>query len=491
MEEGYSVEICKELEKKFHNAALHRPMHVERFEEGIELVYDVTGVFPPNKGRIHLVIEKFVGGGFAGQVYRVKVLNIESYDGPVGGLEAGGHYAMKILIPPTGFSRLFRSVLYWIGFQGPFQLQVNPVAARSSALWQKFIRRGAKICFGNESTVVDIHATFVDSRMGSCGELSEWIEGRTWRLEVDEHLDLLRQWKKHKKIDALSLGSPEYRAKREFMNKFVELLHKMGGDELARQYEWSTWKSQPNCLKRRDKEESPSEGLVAVDCRAGLALLPFLPMSPGDIKLIAGGLLRGSPVQFDRGDVGKLEQFVETHSGEFVDMSPMLEQLKADEQVYRESIPDITHNHFRLLYSSRLWLTMHNSFVTGWKIRNLVNEQCEKQLRSSRALVLLFYIIGFLPLIGRFFRRIWGQDYWREHYREMLKSWNYLCRAVRGKVIEKVISWYRAGRIDDERTRKIVAQLWRSLYHLPLSVLPMGIHKFITDRRYYLCCNAS
>jgi hypothetical protein len=75
-------------------------------------------------------VDKFVGGGFAGQVYRVKILDIESGDGAIEGLEVGGIYAIKILIPPSNFSRLFRNVLYWIGFQGPFQLQVNPFAAR-------------------------------------------------------------------------------------------------------------------------------------------------------------------------------------------------------------------------------------------------------------------------------------------------------------------------------------------------------------------------
>ena len=58
-------------------------------------------------------------------------------------------------------------------------------------MWQKFIRRGAKIWFGDERTVVDIHATFVDNIMGSCGELSEWVDGRTWRLEVHENLGIL------------------------------------------------------------------------------------------------------------------------------------------------------------------------------------------------------------------------------------------------------------------------------------------------------------
>jgi hypothetical protein len=275
-----SVDLYSRLEEEFQKTSIYRPMHVAHYDSGTELDYDIISVAEANKGHIRLLIDKFVGGGFAGQVYRVKVLDIES-DGPVEGLEKDGTYAVKILIPPENSSRLFRDALYWIGFQGPFQLQVNPVAARSGALWQKFIRRAAKIRFGNENSVTDILATFVDPTLGSCGELSEWIDGRTWRLEVDEYLDLLNYWERGKKINTGHLGSPEYRAKKVFMAEFVRLLHDMGAHEFARQYEWSTWKSQPNCLKRTDRNNPPDDGLVAVDFRAGLTLLPFLPMSPG------------------------------------------------------------------------------------------------------------------------------------------------------------------------------------------------------------------
>ncbi|GAH24781.1 unnamed protein product, partial [marine sediment metagenome] len=325
----YSVEVCRKLEEKFHAAHLHRPMRIARYDAGDELVYNVMGVGQPVTARAHLVVEEFVGGGFAGQVYRVKVSEIEAGDEPIESLDVGRVYAMKILIPPSNFSRLFRNLLYWTGFQGPFQLQTNPAAARAGALWQKFIRLGAKIRFGDERTIVDIYATFVDSRLGSCGELSEWVDGRTWRLEVDDRLDSLKRWRRGRKVDADRLGSPEYRAKREFMGELVRLLYDMGGYEFARQYEWWTCKSQPNCLKRRDTEDNPSGGLVAVDFRAGLALLPFLPMSPGDFKLIVKGLMRGSLVQFDRGNTDKLERFAEANSDEFSDMHQMLEELKA------------------------------------------------------------------------------------------------------------------------------------------------------------------
>ena len=479
-----ALAVYRKLEMEFSRADLHRPMHLERYEAGAELEYEVTAVSGGIQGKVRLAIDKFVGGGFAGQVYRVKLLNVSSETATVGGLQAGGIYAMKILIPPNGFSKFFRNTLYWVGFQGPFQLQVNPVAARSGALWQKFIRRAAGIRFGDEAAVVDIHATFVDSSLGSCGELSEWVDGRTWRLEVDERLDLLRRWVKGKKVNVELLGSPEYRAKRQFMHEFVELLHDVGAVEFARQYEWSTCKSQPNCLKRRQSGDSPSEGLVAVDFRAGLALLPFAPMSPGDFKLIFKGIARGSLVQFDRGDIAKLADFAASHPHEFSDMQSMLEDLKATEQVYRDSIADVTHNHLRLFSSTRLWSTIFNSAIAGWKVRNLIDEKWQQKLSHNRALTLLFALLGIIPLIGRFFRRIWGQSFWRRHYIAMLTSWGYLRRSFRAKAIEKVISWHRSERLSNENALKVADLVWPCLYHLPLSLLPAGIHRFVTDWQY-------
>ena len=484
MEIDYSVDVYRQLEQQFQNTALHRPMRYERYEAGTILEYDVTSVTESNKATIQLEVEKFVGGGFAGQVYRVKILDIKTEGKNIGGLHIDGVYAMKILIPPSGFSRLFRNALYWIGFQGPFQLQVNPAAARSGALWQKFIRRGAQTVFGQETAVVDICATFVDENLGSCGELSEWVNGRTWRLEVDDHLDELKRWSKGKEVDPAKLGSPEFRAKKEFMHKFVELLHQMGAHEFARQYEWSTWKSQPNCLKRSNTEDIPSEGLTAVDFRAGLALLPFLPMSPGDFKLIITGLLRGSLVQFDRGDIAKLKQFVAAHKEKFNGMEGMLPELEAAEQLYRNSVPDITHNHFRLLFSPRLWSSMLKSAVIGWKVRNLISDKYQDRLQNSSILTLLFAVLGLVPFFGRLIRRVWAQPFWRAHYHSMLTNFGYLRRAFEAKFIEKLINWHRDGRLDDKNALIVANQLWRSSYHWPLSILPVGIHKLLTDWQY-------
>jgi len=463
-------------------------MRVSRYEAGAELTYPVRGLGADSVANVRLIVERFVGGGFAGQVYRVKVLRIDGAQ--IAGLDVGGVYAMKILIPPSAFSRRFRNLLYWIGFQGPFQLQVNPAAARAGALWQKLIRRGAKTRFGDELAVVDIYGTFIDEQLGSCGELSEWVDGRTWRLEVDDRLDLLRQWCKGRLAPGeaqkrgLPLGSPEYRAKKTFMREFVQLLTDMGAYEFARQYEWSTCKSQPNCLKRRAAEEDPAGGLVAVDFRAGLALLPFLPMSPGDVKLIAKGIGRGSVVQFDRGSLERLQQFIAAHDSEFADMHEMLAELQEAERIYRDSVPDITHHHVRLLHRRELWGTMLDSAVTGWRVKNLVEERQAQRLRKSRVLTVAFFLVGCIPFLGRTLQRIGGRPDWRRHYARMVSSPRYFRQAFRARVAERLIEWHRAGRVDEERALRLADRPWRFLGHWPLSILPAGLHRFLTDGRF-------
>lgn len=480
----YSVTVCNDLEATFSTCGLHRPMNIGHYDEGRELTYTMTTIEAPSvTASITCKILKFVGGGFAGQVYKVEILEVRSERAV--SITKGDTLAMKILIPPSGFSLLFRNLLYGIGFQGPFQLQTNPVASRCGALWQKLIRRAAEQQFGNRASVNEIHATFVDETLGSCGELSDWVEGRTWQLEVDPHMEQLSRWDHGKKVDTTQLGSPEYRAKKQFMQEFVALLHEMGAHEFARQYEWSTWKSQPNCLKKLSTEATPDKGLIAVDFRAGLALLPFLPMSPGDVKLIFQGLLRGSLVQFDRGDTKTLRNFVEQRRETFTDLLPLLDELEVSERIYRDSVPDITHNHVRLLFSGRLWSTMLKSSVQGMRVRNIIDASFEQTLGRVPPVAFLFWCIGLIPFLGTPLRKAIGHGAWRRHYLSILTSPAYLIRALRGKMSETAISWHRDGRITATTAGRVAASIPVFFAHLPFSLLPPGLHKFFTSWNYF------
>ena len=114
MEFERSVETISELRRGFQRADVHRPMRVERHQVGDELTYEARGLVPDRPALLRVKIEKFVGGGFAGQVYKVTLLEMDAPDGPVEGLTVGGTYAIKVLLPPSGKARMFREFLYRI-----------------------------------------------------------------------------------------------------------------------------------------------------------------------------------------------------------------------------------------------------------------------------------------------------------------------------------------------------------------------------------------
>ncbi|MBN1326494.1 MAG: hypothetical protein JW996_00940 [Candidatus Cloacimonetes bacterium] len=478
----YSIAKIFSLMDRFKSMKILRPFRYDRYEPGIELTYELQTFTTAGTVKITLLIEKFIGGGFAGQVYQVR---LKSCSARVSGLNPEALYAMKILIPPGRFARIFRNLLYFIGFGSFFQLQVNPAAARAGALWQKIIRRAAAIELGSEDLVADIHGTLLDTRLGSCGEILEWIDGRTWRLEADDHLNLLKKWHRGKIVNDPDLGSPEYRAKYTFMHDFVRMLHKIGAPELARQYEWTTCKSQPNCLKRKSFESDPSRGLVAVDFRAGLVLLPFLPMSPGDIKLIWQGLKRGSLVQFDRGNLKKLTLYLHTRKEAFTDLLPLIAELSEKEKLYRNSVPDITHNHLRLLFSRKLHETILRAAIQSWQIRNIIDQDFAEYLNRKMFAGRLFYFLNFIPLLGRFFLKLCGNKTWLSHYRLIFSNRRYFIRAIKAHICERLIKWHRAERINSEKVDIILHSFTSYCWHSLLSLLPEGLHRFFSDRRYF------
>lgn len=505
---AYSGDVVRELKRRFRAETLFRPLRLGRYEPDEVLEYDIRGVWPSRPAHVRLSVERHVGGGYAGQVYRVRVLEIEAPEGPVEGLVPGRVCALKILVPVSGFGRFIRNLLFGIGFQGPFSPQVNPDAARAGALWQKFIRRGAAERLGSERAVVDVIATLVDPVLGSCGELSEWVDGRLWRYEVDDNLFARLDWKPG--LPAEGLGSPEYRKKRTFMRDLVGLMHDMGAHELARQYEWWTMKSQPNALKRLEEDADPERGLVAVDFRAGMTLLPFLPQCPADFKLIARGVARGSLVQFDRGDLRALEAHVSVREAAFADMAGALEELKRADQAYRDSLLDVSHHHIQLITRPRLWTAIHRAWVRGWEIRRMAGPEAAGRLRKSRFAALLFLLLGLLPvltpvlfllefpgrsvglwllwlapLLGPFVRKLWGRRDYRRHIGALLTKAGYLGRAIRGHVAEALIRWHRAGRVNDQRALAIARKPGLYFINRPLAFLPAGLHRFLTDKAFF------
>ncbi len=207
-------------------------------------------------------------------------------------------------------------------------------------------------------------------------------------------------------------------------------------------------------------------------------------MSPGDFKLIAKGVARGSLVQFDRGSLDKLKTFMEEHAKAFAGMKPQFAELQAAEETYRSSLPDVTHNGLRLLYSGQLWSTIFASAVTGWRVCNLLDDSSETRLRQSRIKTFLFFLLGMIPLLGGGLRKWTARADWRRHYQTMLSNWAYLKKALHGKAVENVIKWHRAGRVTAARAQHLAAHAVPYICHLPFSLLPVGLHRTLTDAAY-------
>jgi len=504
---AYSSDVCRQLAAVADEAGLLRPRRVTRHEAGDTLEWDLTGVAPAWKARAAFRLERYVGGGFAGQVYRARLERLEVEGGAAAPLEVGGTYAIKIFVPWSRFGRGFRNLLYGLGFQAPFGLQVNPAAARACALWHKLIRRGASVGLrGGEAVVVDVHATFFDPALGSMGEVLEWIDGRVWRLEVDDRLFARKDAGASPAAATAATDAPggaaapatEYAAKRAFMRQLVDLFHEMGAPELARQYEWWTMKSQPNALKRRGGEESPgaagdrlaeredpAEGLVAVDFGAGLALLPFLPMSPADVKLIFRGLAAGRPVQFDRGDLARLEAFVANHALVFGDLAGALAELREAEVAYHGGQLDLANHRLRVLTDGRLRRAAREGWARGYAARGLMDPQAAARFARRPVRLALFILLGLVPLVGRFLQRLWGSAPYRRHLGAMLTSAAYLGRALRARQAEILIDWHRKGRAGPERALALLGHpvaFWLQAW--TLAILPARLHRLLTDRRY-------
>ncbi len=453
MKAAYSLDIVRALEKEAEAVGPLRLYKRTRFEAGDRIEAEITGVVPARRARALFEVRKFAGGGFAGQVYQVEAKELVPEGEPIEGLEKGGIYALKILVPPSGFSKFFRNTIYWLAYQGPFSAQVNHAASRTGVLWQKLVRRGAAIRLGSEGAVADTYATFFLPGMKSYAEVNEWVDGRTWRYEVDDDVFARKVFDPADPGSAIeTAASKEYLGKRLFMHRFVELFHEMGAPELARQYEWWTAKSQPNALKREGTNHNPIDGLCAIDFRAGLALLPFVPMSPGDFKLINDGFRRGHAVQFDRGDLGRLERFVDAHAGEFEDLRPALEELKETDPAYRASLPDITHHGVRLFFDDALRPSVKRGLIEGYQCSGLLDDEHTRKLCGSSILFTLFFIMGALPLLGSFLRKLWGNRLYRTHIGQALASRAHLAATFRARMAETLIAWHRSGKSGEKRT---------------------------------------
>jgi hypothetical protein len=468
------------LLERIHAQQVLLPYRPDRYEDGDTLEVPIATVWPEADGHARFRLDRFVGGGYAGQVYRATLQALDLPEGTRTELAVGRVYAVKILVPPTPGARRFRDLLYWLAFQGPFGPRTFADACRAGLLWQKAVALGMEARYGQRGAVAEPYASFYDAGMRAHGDVGEWIDGRTWRLEADAEPRLRRGWRT---VDPRATRSPEYVAKRRFMADLTALLHELGAPELARQYAWWSMKSQPNVLKRRGHDADPAAGLCAVDFRAGLALLPYLPMSPVDVRLILSGIRRGSWTQFDRGDPARLRAFSERYPDVFGRVGGMLDALERRDAAYRRALPDLAHQAWGLLTDSTLRGAVRDGLVTGYVTAGLADARGAAALRASRTRFAAFYLLGAVPLLGGCVRRLVGNRDVRWHVRRCLSEPAYFRRAGRAVVAARLVRWVRAGRVGTARAAFLADRpAWFWLSQCTAGLLPFaGLHRAVAE----------
>ncbi len=195
-------------------------------------------------------------------------------------------------------------------------------------------------------------------------------------------------------------------------------------------------------------------------------------------------MARGSQVQYDRGDLEKLEAFCDDYVEEFADLRPALEELKTADPAYRASQLDVIHHRCRLFTDSDLRHNVKTGLIQAWKARGLVDEVHAWRLTESFFMFWVFYLLGCVPVLGMRLRRYWGDPAYARHIRAFFTNFGYLCRALRVYELETLLDWYRNGRADEGGLDRFLDNpllFWRTRLITILLPLPAKWQRFLTD----------
>ncbi|MDO8589080.1 MAG: hypothetical protein Q7T82_18790 [Armatimonadota bacterium] len=419
-------------------------------------------------------IERYCGGGFAGQVYRARCVQCDD-----GWLAPGEVFALKFFSPRSGMRRRFRDFLYLLAFQSPFPHQFNEAAVRTGLYLTRLLRWASRVEFGSDAPINDCLGAFWDEHIGSFAEIDEWVEGRVTDPDVDSEI-LIRRSRNKRISKAMSEGeSSVYRErhserseesafsgahgigpllepnteiahKKKFMAALVRLCGELGIDDLARQVYWWTGMSQANVLTRNSGSEQRE--FVWVDRRPGL---PGFLLSIGDFPLLLKAIRRGSIPPFDRINFKKLRMWAKAPDREAWEST--VDELKAEDDLYRSQQIDLIGNNVRLLTSKRLRSSIADSIINYWRLAGRVDDKTAGKLRGVRMLPHL--LLSCIPLIGARLQKLFGNADYRAHVKRFLVDgryrWEYYDR--RRKV--DLSMWLRDGRVSEKRAERVLDSL--------------------------------
>jgi hypothetical protein len=422
------------------------------------------------------------GSGFAGQVYRAEPEGRIRFDG--GGVVRP--VAIKVLKPRSRLKRLFRDLLFQLSFQTSYAPRLREESLRSGLAWQALLRAAAGIELGARSAVARPLGYFWDASLASFAEVHEWVDGRRTHYEADD--GLLLRWLRREPDSTRS----EIERKRTFMSALVNLCREIGATGLARQYEWYTLVSQANVLARRPPEAgevvNPWSEFVAVDCRPGLAVPFFLPLSPAHLRIIRSGFPNGNLAHFDEVDFGKLAAYLADHQGEFGSLAGLVPRLVEDDRRYRAGLPGLWGFTKRSFFSEEHWRAVKAAAIEDRRRLGHISPSWSWRLNFSPSWFLVFFLLDRLPVLGLPLMRLAFHERYREHLWKYLTSPDYFKNAWEAWRAADLLDWSLEGRVSPERCERLAGSFPIYLFDKALlDWLPAGIQRLFSDAEARVC----
>lgn len=415
------------------------------------------------------------GSGFAGQVLRAQPLNGVIWDGA--GLDSGRSVALKILRPRSAMKIAFRDLLFRFCYQTSYAARLEESALRAGLIWQEILRHAVQVEFGDQLSVARPLGYYWDATLGSFVEVHQWIESRASAYQVDEAM-LLKDRAPH------SARSPsEMEQKYQVMARLVNLCHRIGAHGLARQYEWYTFVSQANVLTLKDSLAGAPE-FVVVDCRPGLAIPFFLPLSPAHLRIILKGLRGGLLVYFDQCDLAQLAAWLASHPKVANGLGPLVNRLRIDDRSYRAGLPDLWQRRLGFWLDKNVRSRVRKGRLQAWRRLGLLSIRSAKRLNTSDGLFLLALLLDNLPLLGPRLLGWLGSSAHRRHLSAFVRSPSYRKRAIQAGRGVDLEDWLTVGRIPIERVHHLMASSASYLVEkFVLGWLPARVHRLLVDPR--------
>jgi hypothetical protein len=422
------------------------------------------------------------GGGFAGQV-----LHAEPLRGVIWGRPGPGPHppvALKILRPRSGLKTTLRDFLFHLCYQAPYAARLEESALRAGLIWQAILRRAVQAELGEWLSVVQPLGYYWDAAVGSYVEIHQWVEARAPAYQVDDVLSR----RDHSSRAGGDLS--EMQRKRQVMERLVGLCHRIGAHGLARQYEWYTFVAQANVLALKD---SPAEApkFVVVDCRPGLAVPFFLPLSPAHLGIILKGLRGGVlVVHFDQCDLAQLGAWLAARQGLAEELRPLVDRLRIDDMHYRNGLPDLWQRRLPFWTDASQWAKVRLARLVAWQRLGLLSARSVKRLKISGELFWTAMLLDNFPLLGPWLLCWLGNSAFRRHLGALARNPAYRKRAIDAQRQVDLEDWQTAGRIPLGRVNRLAGSIPRYLVEkLLLGWLPARLHRLLVDpqaRRRFL-----